>query len=71
VLENKASIGPDEIPLTVVKFAINYIFSTLSLITNHSLEKSVLPDALKLAKVVPLFKAGSLLMPATTDQFHY
>ena len=63
-LENKASCGPDEIPVSILKAAVKHISLPLSLIINHSLSNTTFPDALKIAKVIPLYKSGNHQDPA-------
>jgi hypothetical protein len=41
-----------------VKNSINLISKTLTHIVNISLESGIVPDKLKIAKVIPLFKSG-------------
>ena len=57
-LKNCSSVGPDEIPVSVVKVASPYICDILSHILNSSMSIGIFPNELKYAKVIPLFKDG-------------
>ena len=56
---NKAP-GHDDIPARLLKDASYVLAEPLTNIINKSLTESVVPDSLKIAKVIPLFKTGSL-----------
>lgn len=58
-LESKNSSGLDEIPISIIKKVISLIAEPLSFIINQCLLNGIFPDALKDAKVVPIFKKGS------------
>ena len=57
-LPSKGS-GPSSIPLTMLKEAADIIVGPLCYIINVSFSTGVFPDALKIAKVLPLRKGGS------------
>ena len=57
-LKNKSSSGSDELSTALVKKVITLISKPLSEIINLSLTKSIVPDKMKIAKVIPLFKSG-------------
>jgi hypothetical protein len=57
-LRNKLSAGIDEIPYYVVTQCIKLLKKPLANIYNASLESGIIPDQLKIAKVVPLYKIG-------------
>jgi hypothetical protein len=57
-LKNKLSAGIDEIPDYVVKQCIKLLKKPSANIYNASLESGILPDQLKIAKVVPVYKNG-------------
>ena len=57
-LKNKNSCGFDNINIKVVKATIFKISNTLSKLINISLMSGLVPDGIKIAKVIPLFKAG-------------
>lgn len=58
-LETKASYGEDEIPTTVLKSVVAHISPILTLLVNHSLKMAIFPDTLKIAKIIPIYKANS------------
>ena len=57
-LDTKKSHGYDKLSVRLIKDAIPYIVAPLTYIFNLSLEKGEFPDALKTAKVTPLYKKG-------------
>ena len=50
--------GHDKVPMWCVKESINYISEPLTCISNSAINSVVVPDQMKLACVVPLFKSG-------------
>jgi hypothetical protein len=52
--------GYDHIPLHLVKNLFDIISKPLMRVINISLEKGIFPNDLKMAKVIPLFKAGDV-----------
>ena len=62
--------GYDQITMNVIKEKIDLIVQPLMYITNLSLSSGTVPDQMKIARVVPLFKTGdlSLCLPII-DQF--
>ena len=58
-LKNKYSYGFDEISTNLIKSVIQYILEPLTFIFNLSLESGTVPDKLKIAKVIPIFKSGN------------
>ncbi len=46
-----------------IKHFINYLFNPLRHIINRSLETGYVPQQFKIAKVIPLFKAGDRSLP--------
>ena len=55
---NKNSFGIDGIPVDIMKSSIYHIADPICSIINSSLETGIFPDALKIAKVCPVFKSG-------------
>jgi len=55
---NDSAPGADDISSEIVKQSLQYIARPLTHIVNLSLEQGVFPDEMKVAKVIPLFKAG-------------
>jgi len=57
-MNTSASCGVDRIPITVIKSIVDSISPILAILINHSLTTSSFPDALKVAKITPIFKSG-------------
>ena len=57
-LKNTSSVGHDDISVTFIKKIIYAIAKPLSIIFNISLSTGVVPDTLKIAKVIPIHKKG-------------
>ena len=57
-MKSKNSSGNDEISNRLLKSIKSEISKPLTIIINQSLETGIFPDALKVAKVKPLFKKG-------------
>ena len=57
LLKPNASHGYDSISPKVVRKCISHIGNSLCDIFNKSLRSGVFPDGLKLAKVIPIYKA--------------
>ena len=53
-----SSAGHDEFPTFVGKLCVDSYIEPLTFLINHSLKTGVFPSELKLARVVPIFKAG-------------
>ena len=49
-------MGPNSIPMKILKTFSPLISSPLSQIINESFQCGIFPDKMKLAKVIPLFK---------------
>ena len=60
-LKSGKSLGPNSIPMKILKSLSSLISIPLSQIINESFKSGVFPDKLKLAKVIPLFKKACLL----------
>src|SRR5271156_5063928 len=60
---NKSS-GPDDISPRIIKENIADFVPPLKYIFNLSLEQSIVPDKLKIAKVIPIFKKGDIHEPS-------
>lgn len=50
--------GYDKIPMSIIKQSINIISEPLTHIINLSITHGIVPDEMKIARVIPLFKAG-------------
>ena len=57
-LDTRKACGYDNLPTRLLKDAASYISGPLSYIFNLSIEKGKFPDALKVAKVTPIYKKG-------------
>ena len=66
VLKSGKSLGPNSIPMKILKLLSPLISSPLSQIINESFQFGVFPDKMKLAKVIPLFKKGC---PLTSSNY--
>ena len=53
------SIGPDHLDPIIIKDNLANIINPLTKIFNSSLETGIIPDKLKLATVIPIFKQGN------------
>ena len=58
-LDEKKSTGPSSIPVKLLKIALPVIINPLCKLINHSFKTGIFPDAVKISKVIPIFKAGS------------
>ena len=58
-MKNDTSPGFDGIPVSVVKKVNNIISKPLCAIFNLSLSTGIVPEKLKIAKVIPVFKKGA------------
>ena len=63
-LKPKTSSGFDMIPNTVIKVFSPTILEHLTVIINHSFKTGIFPDAMKVSKVIPLFKGGNRSDPS-------
>ena len=61
-LDDNKSPGPSNIPIKLLKISAPIIVPHLVSIFNLSFKTGIFPDLMKLAKVVPIFKAGSKLL---------
>jgi len=57
-LNTSKSAGPDNIGPTLVKTVSAYICEPLLHIFNLSISNGIVPDQLKIAKVIPIYKKG-------------
>jgi len=57
-LKPKTSTGHDGIPMKIVKLTANFILGPLTHIINKSLSTGIVPKDLKIAKVIPIYKAA-------------
>ena len=57
-LKGKHSAGYDDIPEVLIKHCSEYIAKPLTHVFNLSVKCGIFPDAMKIAKITPLFKKG-------------
>jgi len=57
-LDSKKSCGDDDIPVRALKFSKPLLAPLLSNALKECICDDVVPDNLKIAKVVPIFKSG-------------
>ena len=57
-LKNSTSSGHDNIPIKLIKSCSSLFAPILSHMNNQSLTDGIFPDALKIARIVPIFKSG-------------
>ena len=57
-LKNKRSAGFDQISSDIVKNVAHEIFDPLKFVINLSIIQGKVPDKIKIARVVPVFKSG-------------
>ena len=60
-LDDSKALGHTDIPIKIIKISAPIIVPLFVKIINKSFELGIFPKALKLAKVIPIFKAGSRL----------
>jgi hypothetical protein len=62
-LPNTTSVGPDNIPTSLIKACVDNICIPLIEMINKIFETGHFPEVFKIAKIIPLFKKGSKLDP--------
>ena len=68
---NKSSCDINDISMSLVKRVFESLVESFVYICNLSFNTDTLPDNMKIAEVVPLYKFGSKMISITTDQFHF
>lgn len=58
LLKNSNSTGVDGIQANVIKQSITFLADPLSHIINSSLSQGIVPEELKIAKIIPIYKSG-------------
>ena len=61
-LDLNKSLGPNSIPIYILKSCKHFISISLVKILNLSFETGIFPDLCKLAKIVPIFKKDNPLL---------
>ena len=56
-LNNRKAMGPEKIPVNLLKLALPYIVEPLTYVYNLCIKQNIYPTSLKIAKVVPLPKS--------------
>ena len=60
IYQSKSSTGFDDISMRLIKAIKTEIIPALTCIFNQSLNTGIFPEKLKIAKVIPIHKKGSL-----------
>ena len=68
-LKNSKCEGVDGLSMSPIKETIDLLAAPLSHICNLSFERSVFPDKLKIAKILPVFRVMTLLCSQTVGLF--
>ena len=55
------SLGPNSIPIKILKYNADILAPTISKLVNHSFNTGEFPEFCKIAKVIPVFKRGDNL----------
>ena len=63
-LKNKKSVGKDSVDVRVLKKAAQIVSPYLKTAFNKCISEGVFPQSMKIAKVVPIFKAGEKNLPS-------
>ena len=58
---NNSSPGGDDIPSFLTERVLNSYIKPLTVLINRSFQERIVPDEIKLAKVVPIYKSGSTM----------
>ena len=61
----------DQIPAKCLRDGAEVLALSLRNIINLLIKLSIFPEECKIAKLKPIFKKGSGLIPETTDLFHF
>ena len=64
ILNPSKSVGPNSIPIKLLKVIGSSISPLLALLVNQSFQSGTFPDKLKIAKVISLFKKGNPELPS-------
>ena len=65
----ETAAGFDQVAMDVVKQTIDSIIGPLTHIMNLSLSSGIVPEQMKVARVIPLFKSGTLTLLQITGLF--
>ena len=64
ILNPSKSVGPNSIPIKLLKIIGYSVSPLLALLVNQSFQSGIFPDKLKIAKVISLFKKGNPELPS-------
>ena len=64
ILNPSKSVGPNSIPIKLLKIIGSSVSLLLALLVNQSFQSGIFPDKLKIAKVISLFKKGNPELPS-------
>ena len=64
VLNPSKSVGPNSIPIKLLRIIGHSVSPLLALLVNESFQSGIFPDKLKIAKVISLFKKGNPELPS-------
>ena len=64
ILNPSKSVGPNSIPIKLLKIIGVRVSPLLTLLVNQSFQSGIFPDKLKIAKVISLFKKGNPELPS-------
>ena len=59
ILNDKKAVGPNSIPIKVLKLLKGILSKPLEIIFNVSFSTGIVPDSIKIARVIPVFKKGN------------
>ena len=59
-LNHRKSVGPNSVPVNIVKDYVNILAEPITLLVNNSSLQGRFPDICKFAKVIPVFKKGDV-----------
>ena len=57
-LHSSSAAGHDKIPVWIVKNTIDLISEPICNFVNFSIETSIVPDQMKIARIIPVYKSG-------------
>ena len=58
-IKPKSSSGQDEISTKLMEATITHIINPITHVINQPLQRGIVPDKMKIAKVVPIFKSSN------------
>ena len=70
-MKGKNSSGYDNINSKLLKAVDSCIIKPISILINKSIQHGIVPDIIKLAKVIPIYKAKAKMIFRTTDPYHF